>query len=118
MTDPEHLPYQIAGRELVSEAEGLRVQILTLGPGERVPWHCHSVVTDIFIGLEGTTVIETRAPRARRELGPGGTCVVPPKTAHEVTGKDGAGCRFTIVQGVGVYDFIPVGGDGEGVRDA
>ena len=117
MTAPEHLPYQIAGREMVSEADGLRVQILTLGPGEKVPWHCHSAVADIFIGLEGTTVIETRAPRGRHELGPGGTCVVPPKTAHEVSGKGGAGCRFTVVQGVGVYDFIPVGGDGE-VRKA
>ncbi len=116
MTAPEHLPYQIAGRELVSETDGLRVQILTLGPGESVPWHFHSEVTDTFIGLEGTTVIETRAPRARHELGPGGHCVVPSKTAHEVTGKDGAGCRFTIVQGVGVHDFIPVGGDG-GVRE-
>ncbi len=117
MTTPEHLPYQIAGRELVSEAEGLRVQILTLGPGESVPWHCHSVVTDIFIGLDGTTVIETRVPHARHELGPGETCVVPPKTAHEVAGKDGAGCRFTIVQGVGEHDFIPVGGGG-GARSA
>lgn len=37
MTAPEHLPYRIAGRELVSEAEGLQVQILTLGQGECVP---------------------------------------------------------------------------------
>ena len=44
--------------------------------------------------------------------------MVPPKTAHEVAGKDGAGCRFAIVQGVGVHDFIPVGDGGEGVRDA
>ena len=116
MTAPEHPSYQIAGRELVSEADGLRVQILTLGPGEKVPWHCHSVVTDIFVCLEGTTVIETRAPRARQELAPGGHCVVPPKTAHQVTAKDRAGCRFTIVQGVGVYDFIPLGG-AEGVRE-
>ncbi len=105
---------EITGRELVSEADGLRVQILTLGPGEKVPWHCHSVVSDIFICLEGTTVIETRAPRARHELAPGAHCVVPPKTAHEVTGKDGAGCRFNIIQGVGEYDYIPVGGGGEG----
>ena len=117
MTAPEHLSYQIAGRELVSEADGLRVQILTLGDGECVPWHYHSVVTDTFVCLEGTTVVETRAPRGRHELAPGGHCVVPPKTVHEVTAKDSAGCRFTIVQGVGVYDFIPVGGDG-GVREA
>jgi len=117
MTDTKHPIYQIAGRELVSEADGLRVQILTLGPGEKVPWHCHSVVSDIFICLEGTTVVETRAPRARHELAPGAHCVVPPKTAHEVTGKDGAGCRFNIIQGVGEYDYIPVGGGAEARQD-
>ncbi len=117
MTAPEHPTYQIAGRELVSEADGLRVQILTLGPGEKVPWHCHSAVSDIFICLEGITVIETRAPRARHELAPGAHCVVPPKTAHEVTAKDGAGCRFNIIQGVGEYDYIPVGGGGSARED-
>ena len=113
MTAPEELPYRIAGRELVSEAEVLRVQILTLDAGECVPWHYHSAVTDIFVCLEGTTVVETRAPRARHELAPGEHCAVPANTAHEVSGKDGAGCRFTIVQGVGEYDFIPLGGAGE-----
>ena len=110
MTAPEDLPYRIAGRELVSEADGLRVQLLTLEPGERVPWHFHNVVSDIFIGLEGTTVVETRAPRGRYELGTGEHCMVPAKTAHEVTGKNGERCRFAIIQGVGEHDFIPVGG--------
>lgn len=116
MTEPEHPPYRISGRELVSEADGLRVQILTLGPGETVPWHYHSLVSDVFICLEGTTVVETRAPRARHELGPGEHCTVPAKTAHEVSEKDGRGCRFAIVQGVGAYDFVPVGGDGKAAQ--
>jgi quercetin dioxygenase-like cupin family protein len=110
MTAPEHLPYTIAGRELVSESDGLRVQVLSLGAGETIPWHYHTTVSDIFVGLDGVTVVETRAPRARYELGPGEHCVVPAKTAHEVTAKDGQGCRFTIVQGIGEHDFIPVGG--------
>ncbi len=111
MTDPKDLPYTIAGREAVAEADGLRVQILTLGAGECVPWHYHSEVTDIFVGLEGTTVVETRAPRARHLLPPGTHCTVPPMTAHEVTGQDGQPCRFTIVQGVGAHDFHLAGGD-------
>ena len=110
MTAVEELPYTISDRDLVAEADGLRVSILTLGAGEAVPWHYHSNVADIFVGLEGTTVVETRAPRARHELAPGQHCVVPAKTAHEVTPKDDGGCRFTIVQGVGVYDYNPVGG--------
>ena len=109
MTAAKDMPYKISGRELVLEDNGLRVQILSLGNGEKVPWHYHSTVSEIFVCLEGTTVVETRAPRARHELAPGKHCVVPPKTTHEVTGKDGDGCRFTLVQGVGEYDFIPVG---------
>ena len=112
MMAPEHLPYRIAGRELVMERDGLRVQILTLGHNEEVPWHYHTVVSDSFIGLEGTVVIETRAPRAAHRLAPGQHCVVPPMTAHRVSGKDGQACRFTIVQGVGEHDFIPVGQTG------
>lgn len=110
MTAPKDLPYRISSREMVHEADGLRVQILSLGAGECVPWHYHTEVRDIFIGLEGTTVVETRAPRARYELPPGAHCTVPVMTAHEVTGKDGQPCRFTIVQGIGAHDFLPVGG--------
>ena len=114
MTAPKDLPYTIAGRDHVHEADGLRVQVLSLAAGERVPWHYHTEIGDIFIGLEGTTVVETRAPRARHELGLGEHCVVPAMTAHEVTGKDGRPCRFTIVQGVGPHDFHLVGGDARG----
>ncbi len=110
MTDPKDLPYTIAGRDMVMERDGLRVQVLTLAYGEAVPWHYHSTVSDIFVGVQGTTVVETRAPRARHVLGPGEHCVVPPMTAHEVTAKDDSGCRFTIVQGIGAHDFHPVGG--------
>lgn len=110
MTAPEDLPDTIAGRELVAEIPGMRVEALTPDPGEVIPWRYHSRVTGVFVCLEGATVVETRAPRARHELGPGGHCVVPPRTAHEVGGKDGKGCRFAIVQGVGEHDFMPVGG--------
>ena len=68
MTTPENLPYTISGRELVAETDGLRVQVLTLGLGEKIPWHYHSAVSDIFICLEGTMVVETRAPKARHQL--------------------------------------------------
>ncbi len=101
-------PYEIEGREQVVDADGLRVQVLTLGPGESVPCHFHSTVADIFVAVEGRVVVETRAPRARHVLAPGEHCVVPPKTAHRASGEDGERCRFTIVQGVGEYDYIPI----------
>ena len=108
MTDPEDLPYTIEGRELIAEAPGLRVQILTLGKGEDVPWHYHTEITDTFTCLEGPMVVKMAA--GDHELKAGDTFAVAPPTPHRVCGKDGRACRFLVVQGVGVHDFIPVEG--------
>jgi quercetin dioxygenase-like cupin family protein len=101
--------YEIAGREIVAESADLRVSVLTLAAGQEVPWHYHSEITDSFVCLEGPVVVETRAPRHTYRLEPGQRCAVPPKTAHHVQGESGGPCRFLIIQGVGVYDFVPVG---------
>jgi quercetin dioxygenase-like cupin family protein len=102
--------YVIKGRELVAEGADLRVTILILDAGEYVPWHWHSEISDDIVCLEGPMVVETRAPRHEYLLQPGQRCTVPPKTAHHVHGQDGGPCRFLNVQGVGVYDFLPIGG--------
>jgi mannose-6-phosphate isomerase-like protein (cupin superfamily) len=101
--------YAIEDRELVAETDGLRVQVLTLGPGESIPWHWHSQVTDTMVCLEGAIEVETRAPRESFRLAPGGRCTVPPKRAHIVRNVDAGRSRFLIVQGVGTYDFNPIG---------
>jgi len=95
-------------REIIAETPDLRMVQLTLSPGETVPWHWHSDASDYYIGLEGITVVETRAPRQRFELAAGQTCRVPPKQAHHVSGKDGGYCKVAILQGVGRYDFNPL----------
>lgn len=102
--------YDVAGREMVAEGADLRVQVLTLAAGQAVPWHYHSEVTDSFVCLEGEVVVETRAPREAHVLAPGQRCAVGPKTAHTVHGRDGGPCKVMVIQGVGVYDFMPVGG--------
>jgi len=102
--------YELEKRESVAEVPGLRVRLLTVAPGQCVPWHYHSEITDTFFCLEGVTVVETRAPRAVHTLHPGDSVAVAPRTAHLVQGQDGGRCRFLIVQGVGTYDFVPVGG--------
>ena len=101
--------YEIAGRELVAEGADLRVQVLTLAKGQCVPWHYHNEVADSFVCLEGPMVVETRAPRHEYRLAAGQRCAVPPKTAHYVHGEADGPCKFLIIQGVGVYDFVPVG---------
>jgi quercetin dioxygenase-like cupin family protein len=100
----------IAGREVVAEGADLRVNILTLAAGECIPWHYHTEITDDIVCMEGTTIVETRAPRANYVLEPGQRCTIRPKIAHYVHGKDDGSCRYLIVQGVGVYDWMPVGG--------
>jgi quercetin dioxygenase-like cupin family protein len=102
--------YTIAGCELVAEGADLRVQVLSLAAGQCVPWHYHSEISDSFVCLEGPMAVETRAPRHVYRLLPGERCAVPPRTAHYVHGEADGPCKFLIVQGIGVYDFVAVGG--------
>jgi len=92
------------------EGADMQALVLTLAAGQSVPWHYHSEITERFYCLDGPMVVETRAPRAVNELKTGETCTVLPKTAHRVQGKDNGPCRYLLLQGVGVYDNMPVGG--------
>lgn len=103
-------PAPIAGRERVVEGADMRVSVLTLAAGQSIPWHYHSEITDYFVCLEGPMVVETRAPRGEHVLEPGQRCEVGPMIAHYVHGVNDGPCKFLIVQGVGVYDNVPVGG--------
>ena len=99
--------FAAARREIVAEGTDLQVSIFNLAAGDSVSWHFHSEITDDIVCLQGTTVVETRAPRATHVLQPGERCAIGPKTAHYVHGKDDGPCRYLIVQGVGVYDWNP-----------
>jgi quercetin dioxygenase-like cupin family protein len=100
----------VSGYDTVMEGGDMRALVLTLAAGESVPWHWHSEITDRFFCLKGPMVVETRTPRLTVELQAGDSYVVPPKTAHHVHGKNDGPCRFLVLQGVGVYDNIPVNG--------
>ena len=108
MTDLEDKRYTIEDRQLIAETPELRVQILTVANGQKVPWHYHTAVTDTFVCLEGPMVVNTRNPDVEHELQAGDSCTTPPNTAHQVAGKNGGRCRFVIVQGVGKYDYFAV----------
>src|SRR5262245_11163645 len=102
--------YEVADYEVVAETPDLRMVVLTLAEGQEVPWHWHSNVADRFFCMHGPMVVETRAPRERIELNAGETCTVPAKRAHRVSGKNEGPCKFAVLQGIGTYDFNPVGG--------
>jgi quercetin dioxygenase-like cupin family protein len=100
----------VAGFEVVMEGQDMRAVVLSLAAGQSVPWQYHSEITDSFVCLEGSIVVATRAPRAAVLLVPGQRCEVPPKTAHHVHGQDGGPCKFMVLQGIGEYDNVAVGG--------
>jgi len=102
--------YTVADREMVAETPDLRMVVLTLATGQEVPWHWHSNVSDHMICLVGPMTVEMRAPRETIELHAGERCTVPARRAHRVSGKAGGPCKFAILQGIGTYDFNPVGG--------
>ena len=68
--------YTVENREMVAQTPDLRMVVLTLAPGQEVPWHWHSNVVDHIICLEGPMVVETRAPRANHVLRAGERCPV------------------------------------------
>ena len=102
--------YTVKAIEPVAVGSDVQARLLTLAPGETIPWHFHSAVTDWYFVLEGTLSIETRAPADRRDLAVGEIYHIAPKTAHLITNRSEADTRFLLVQGVGLYDFLKVGG--------
>ncbi len=94
-------------RDILAEAEGLRVQLVSVGPGQRVRWHHHTAVSDTIVAVVGRVVIETAKPSGRHRLLPGERLTVPAGTAHTVSGEDGTSCRFLNIHSGGRYDFRP-----------
>jgi quercetin dioxygenase-like cupin family protein len=102
--------YSVKSVEPVAIGNDVQARVFTLAPGEEIPWHFHSAVTDWYFVLEGALSIETRAPADSRLLTVGERYHIPPKTAHLIANRSDADARFLLVQGVGVYDFLRVGG--------
>jgi quercetin dioxygenase-like cupin family protein len=110
MTQPRP-GYTVKSIEPVAIGSDVQARVFTLAAGEEIPWHFHSAVTDSYFVLDGTLSIETRAPRDSRMLAVGERFTIAPKTVHLISNRTAADTRFLLVQGVGAYDFIPVGGE-------
>jgi quercetin dioxygenase-like cupin family protein len=99
-------PYKVRHIHVVAKGADVLVREYTLDPGEAIPWHSHSEVSDYYFGLEGMVVVETRDPAVRHEIGVGKFATVTPPTVHHVSNPGRQPCRFLLVQGVGKYDFV------------
>ena len=100
--------YPAKARFTLAEAPGLRVRQLSLAAGQSVPWHFHSEITDTFFCMKGPMCVKTRDPDAEFVLEPGDTVEIPPGHPHFAQGVEDQACQFIIIQGVGVYDYVPV----------
>ena len=106
MSEVQAQRYQVKKISVIAKGADVLVREYVLGPGEFIPWHHHTQVTDHYYGLEGIVLVKTRAPPVRRELNPGESATVTPPTAHHVSNASGKPCRFLLIQGVGQYDFF------------
>src|SRR5712691_8148008 len=88
-------------------AEEARASLLTLAPGQHVPIHRHSEVTDYIFVVEGTLTVEFHGTVETRSLGSGQRCTIQPGVEHTTVNRGAVRCRFLLVQ-MGRYDFQPV----------
>jgi len=92
-------------REVLASVDGLRVQAVTIAPGQRIPWHRHSEVSDTIVAVTGQVVVEFR-DEAPQRLAPGDRITVAPGVEHSVHGAADGACQFINLHAGGVYDFV------------
>src|SRR5947207_4313584 len=100
--------YTVKSIEPVAIGSDVQARLFTLAPGETIPWHYHSAVTDWYFVLEGTLSIETRAPAAHHELAIGEGYHISPKTASLRQTRPHRHTRSIVVGRGGVCDFHSV----------
>ena len=102
-------PYVRAGKiDWIAKGSDVAVQERTLAPGQVIPWHFHTMITDTTYCIEGTVKIEMLGPTEQVLLTEGQRYALPPNRPHQVTPHGDRPCRFLLVQGVGRYDRHPV----------
>jgi quercetin dioxygenase-like cupin family protein len=105
--------YAVKSVETVVEGADVRARIFTLAPGEIIPWHYHSKATDYYFVLNGKLTIDTHTPEDHRTLAVGERYHIAPGTSHMNSNRELIDCQFLLLQGVGHYDWIRAGANGE-----
>jgi quercetin dioxygenase-like cupin family protein len=97
--------YDVKSVETIVAGSDVHARLYTLAPGDVIPWHFHSQVTDWYFCLAGKLAVETRAPDEHRIIDVGAGYPIRPETAHRISNGGETDCRFLLLQGVGQYDF-------------
>jgi len=100
-------PFDVLGR--YAQRSGFRISELRIGPTQEVPWHYHTDVRDTFYVLEGNICISMQRPNEEVLLTRSDVFQVQPARPHRVTNPGHEPAVFFVLQGVGEYDFVPLG---------
>jgi quercetin dioxygenase-like cupin family protein len=98
--------YTLKRSETVVSGQDVRARVMTLAPGQSIPWHYHSEITDHYFVFKGSLTIETKSPDATWTLLIGDRHQLAPGTAHLLSNHDTIDCQFLLLQGVGRYDWV------------
>jgi quercetin dioxygenase-like cupin family protein len=101
--------YEVERRALHAERPGFRISELQLSPTQKVPWHYHNNIQDTFYVIEGQIKLFLREPTEEVRLGPCDTYSVRPRRPHLVANGGDGSATFLVLQGVGDYDYVPLG---------
>jgi len=100
--------YAVENSELIVAGTNVQARLILLAPGQIIPWHYHSEITDHYFVLRGALKIETMNPKFTRTLVVGERHQLTPGTAHSLSNRISVDCQFLLLQGVGRYDWIKV----------
>ena len=106
--DASHL-YEVERRAEHAARPGFRITELQLSATQKVPWHYHNNVADTFYVLEGELRIFLQQPKEEVRLAPGQTFTAAPRRPHLVTNAGSQSVTFLVLQGIGLYDYVPIG---------
>ena len=94
--------------EVVDERDGVKITRIILEPGEEVPWHRHTEVTDTFYPVVGPITIETKTPDGTVEVAAGDVFQTEVGQPHRVSNGTRHRVQFLLIQGGGAFDFVPM----------
>jgi quercetin dioxygenase-like cupin family protein len=106
--DASHL-YEAERRAHHAERPGFRINELQISPTQQVPWHYHNHIQDTFYVIAGCLRLFLREPKEEIRLIPGETYSVRPRRPHLVTNDGDCSATFLVLQGIGEYDYVPLG---------
>ena len=106
---PQPAPYAVQQVKLIVKGADVQVREFTVAPGEDIPWHYHTEITDWCYCLDGVVKAEKRnsgdAGVSIVYLKTGESCRIDAGVVHRLsTGGEGV-CRYLLVQAGGRYDF-------------